>query len=274
MATVLSRTHGYAHAAARRRSAALSFLGCGAVGAALVVALSRAIPLDWHFGVASAAVYLGIACVALTRVSGHHAGPRFGLPNQVTTLRAALTSLFGGLATMTQTVTADSAWLWVFALLGALALALDGVDGWLARRLGLASKFGARYDMEIDALLIALLSLLAWRLGKAGPWVLAIGGMRYGFIVAAAVLPWLRGQLPDSTRRKTICVVQGSVLCALLAPPLLGIWSQLLAGAALTMLALSFATDVCWLWRHARRGVSVSGHADLGASSHQGPQPR
>ena len=41
--------------------------------------------------------------------------------------------------------------------------ALDGVDGWLARRSGIASAFGARFDMEIDALLILVLAVLAWR---------------------------------------------------------------------------------------------------------------
>ena len=33
-----------------------------------------------------------------------------------------------------------------------VALSLDGVDGWLARREGLVSAFGARFDMEVDAL--------------------------------------------------------------------------------------------------------------------------
>jgi multidrug efflux pump subunit AcrA (membrane-fusion protein) len=38
---------------------------------------------------------------------------------------------------------------------------LDGVDGWLARRHEIASRFGARFDMEVDALLILALSVLA-----------------------------------------------------------------------------------------------------------------
>ena len=36
------------------------------------------------------------------------------------------------------------------------------------------ARFGARFDMEIDALLILALSILAWRHGKAGAWVVAV----------------------------------------------------------------------------------------------------
>jgi phosphatidylglycerophosphate synthase len=39
-------------------------------------------------------------------------------------------------------------------------LALDGLDGWLARRFGLASAYGARFDMEVDGFLILVLALL------------------------------------------------------------------------------------------------------------------
>ena len=39
-----------------------------------------------------------------------------------------------------------------------LLLALDGLDGWAARRQGLVSAFGARFDMEVDALLILALA--------------------------------------------------------------------------------------------------------------------
>ena len=36
------------------------------------------------------------------------------------------------------------------AALVAAALSLDAVDGWLARRCGVASRFGARFDLEVD----------------------------------------------------------------------------------------------------------------------------
>src|ERR671915_1142380 len=43
--------------------------------------------------------------------------------------------------------------------LAAVALALDAVDGRVARRTGTATALGARFDGEVDALLIAALSV-------------------------------------------------------------------------------------------------------------------
>ena len=73
-----------------------------------------------------------------------------------------------------------------------LLLALDGLDGRAARGQGLASAFGARFDMEVDALVILALAAIAAGLGKAGPWVLALGLVRYGFVVAGWLAPMAR----------------------------------------------------------------------------------
>ena len=83
-----------------------------------------------------------------------------------------------------------------------IALSLDAVDGWLARRLGLASRFGARFDLEIDALLILILAVLVWQTGRVGAWLLAIGAMRYAFAALGMILPMLRRPLRPSRRRK------------------------------------------------------------------------
>ena len=71
-----------------------------------------------------------------------------------------------------------------------MALALDAVDGWVARRTGTVSALGARFDMEVDAFLILVLS--GYVAPTLGGWVLAIGLMRYAFVAAGWVLPWLR----------------------------------------------------------------------------------
>ena len=78
------------------------------------------------------------------------------------------------------------------------AVALDGVDGWLARRSGLSSDFGARYDMETDALLILVLAVLAWRQEKAGAWIVLAGAMRYLFVAAGYIWTWMTAPLPPS----------------------------------------------------------------------------
>ncbi len=93
-------------------------------------------------------------------------------------------------------------------VIASVAAALDGVDGWIARRTRTASAFGARFDMETDALLILVLSALVWRSGKAGAWVLASGLMRYAFVAAATIWPWMQEPLEPSRRRQAVCVVQ------------------------------------------------------------------
>jgi phosphatidylglycerophosphate synthase len=134
-------------------------------------------------------------------------------------------------------------------VIGSVAAALDGVDGWIARRTRTSSAFGARFDLETDALLILVLSALVWRAGQAGAWVLASGLMRYGFVAAATIWPWLREPLEPSRRRQAMCVVQVVGLLVALLPSLDAPAASTVAAAALAGLAWSFLVDILWLWR-------------------------
>jgi phosphatidylglycerophosphate synthase len=136
-------------------------------------------------------------------------------------------------------------WYWVVGALGALAL--DGVDGRLARRLGQASMFGARFDMETDAATLLGLSLLVWLCDQAGPWVLAIGLMRYIFVAGSWVFPALAAPLPPRKRRQAICVVQVAVSILAMVPGVPPEVASPLCLGALAMLVYSFAVDVAWL---------------------------
>jgi hypothetical protein len=88
-----------------------------------------------------------------------------------------------------------------------------------------------------------------WQYGKAGSWVLASGLLRYGFVAAGRIWPWMNAPLTPTVRAKVICVVQlAGLMLALLpwvAPPASGV----IAAAALAALAYSFAEDVRRLWR-------------------------
>src|SRR5260370_1121940 len=101
---------------------------------------------------------------------------------------------------------------------GMVGLMLDGVDGWLARRGGLASRFGARFDMETDALSVLVFTLLLLRTGQAGPWVLAIGLARYIFVGVAWLWPPLAVEFPQSLRRNTICAATVAGVPVALSP--------------------------------------------------------
>ena len=134
-----------------------------------------------------------------------------------------------------------------------VATVLDGVDGWLARRTAMSSPFGARFDMEVDALLVLALSILVWRYDRTGAWVLLAGLWRYVFVAAGWILPWMRRPLPARVRRQAMCVVQilGLVAAILpIVPP-----PAQTAAAALTVAALSasFLVDVAWLYSSDRR---------------------
>jgi phosphatidylglycerophosphate synthase len=133
----------------------------------------------------------------------------------------------------------------------AIATGLDGMDGWLARRTQMVSPFGARFDMETDALLILVLAILAWQYGKAGPWVLASGLLRYVFVAAGWLQPWMQRPLFPSLRRKTICVVQIVGLTLTILPAIPPPASAPLAAVSLAALAYSFLVDTWWLWRRA-----------------------
>src|SRR5262245_35310368 len=173
---------------------------------------------------------------------------RFGAANAVTLARAAIATLLIALLGTAPT----QALAWVLVGLGTLGVALDGVDGALARRRAEASDFGARFDMETDALLILVLAALVWQHGKAGAWILAAGLLRYLFVAASWPLPWLGAALPPSRRRQAVCVIQIVSLIGALAPFVVPPWSAALVLAGLIALVWSFAVDVHWLARHAR----------------------
>lgn len=176
---------------------------------------------------------------------------RFGWANRITQARLGLVLLLA--ACFGESSANPAAFAWAVVLLATCAAVLDAVDGPLARAEGLSSAFGARFDMETDALLIMVLCGLIVQFDKAGPWVLAAGLLRYAFVGAAWVWPWLAQPLPPSLRRKTVCVVQVVSLIVCLGPVIPVAVSTLIAAASLLALSASFATDVAWLARARHR---------------------
>lgn len=183
-----------------------------------------------------------VYCIVAAVVAGGWPDGRaaFGWPNRVTLLRAALAAVLAGPLVVPSSLGPQG---WALASIAGVALVLDGVDGWLARRMDRASRFGARFDMEIDALLLLVLSAAAWLAGKAGAWVLAIGLMRYGFVAAGWLWPKMTAELRPSEWRKTVCVIQGIVLAVALVPAVPSAVSAPALAVALMLLALSFARD-------------------------------
>jgi phosphatidylglycerophosphate synthase len=231
----------------RVSAAATQLVVLAGVAIAAIVVRAAFDLTDWY--VVKAVAAFGVAAILiLSRIEGHHPFERFGPANQITTVRAGLVALTAG-ALGDPTVDGVAGCAAGAAL---IATCLDGVDGFAARRSRMAGAFGARFDLETDAALIQVLALLVWQYGKAGPWVVASGLLRYLFVAAGWVWPWMRRPLPASFRGKLICVVQIAALTIALLPqiePAVSVW---IAGAGLIALCYSFVVDTLWLRRQSR----------------------
>lgn len=197
---------------------------------------------------ASALLSLGLYCAGMvvlwTRLHLHLPHERFGLGNLVTLLRGCAIITLAGLVAAPMTIM-DQPWLPLG--LGAAALILDGFDGRLARRAGLASDFGAWFDQELDALFTLVLAALAWQSGQTGAWILAIGLYRYLFLIAGFLLPRLAQPLPPSNRRRAVCAYSIGALIVCLIPGPHQILTLTAALSALSLTTASFALDIGWL---------------------------
>jgi len=220
--------------------AAFAVTGTGTLAILVLLPFSSRMPL-----LAATATYLTASGIALAHLPRAHPHRRFGAANVATLLRLGGVAVFAALAVEPRLLAGTGGW-WALAF-ALFLLPLDGLDGWLARRQDLASAFGARFDMEVDALLILALALIALAQGMAGPWVLGLGLLRYVFVAVGWLWPRLAAPLPDSLRRKTVCVLQVVALTALLAPPMAPPVSGLLAAIAFAALLWSFAIDLRWL---------------------------
>ncbi|GLY00633.1 MULTISPECIES: CDP-alcohol phosphatidyltransferase family protein [Actinoplanes] len=195
----------------------------------------------WVAGMVYGAVLCGLLDAAMRR-----AGVTWiGWANLVTLSRAILA---GGVTALIFSFTHAPALLVVS--IAAVALAMDGVDGQVARRTGTTSALGARFDMEVDAFLILALSFAA--AAEYGWWALAIGAFRYAFVAASWAMPWLNAPLPPKFGRKVVAAQQG-VMLAVVVSGLLPTWLAVAAlVVALGSLTWSFGRDIGWLYRTSR----------------------
>jgi len=219
-------------------------VGAGAGVLALVAALSFILRLPPH------AVLVGLCCAVVGPLALHLAQRRYavdllGPADLVTLVRAVL-----GCGVLVVAVADGPA-----VALGGLvtvALALDWVDGRVARRTGTVSELGARLDMEVDALLILVLS---WYVAtEVGWWVLGLGVARYAFAGLLWLVPPLRFDPPPRPWCKTVSVLVAAVLAASAVGLLTGAAEMTCLVVVSALLAESFAHEAIDRWR---AGVQV-----------------
>lgn len=177
-------------------------------------------------------------------------------------MRAIGTLAMAGLTVRIATIGPEPGAIAAVAATGLVCECLDGVDGWLARRLGQTTPYGARFDMEVDAAMMLVLSTAVLAAGIAGPWVLAIGGWRYGYILAAQWIPALRQPLAPRFSRKVVAVAAAlaqlaALLLSLTAAPRLV--ATIVLVLALVALSWSFIRDMVAQWRDHRRAQESGG---------------
>jgi phosphatidylglycerophosphate synthase len=189
---------------------------------------------------------VGFACAAITNLGLMHAWSHFGADrltraDRVTLARAAFVAV---VAALVADSFLESVSVTILVSVAALALALDAVDGWVARRT-MTGSLGAKLDGEVDAFLILVLSVYVAR--TTGAWVLAIGAARYAFAAGELALPWMREQLPPRYWRKFVAALQGIVLTVAVANVMPSAVTRVSLAGALVLLAESFGRDVRWL---------------------------
>ena len=236
----IAQRRGLGRDAARDLTAMAALVLLVALGLAWVADLRKDYALK-------AALAFAVGAWLMWRGLSAHPHSRFGPANRVTLARLGCVALMAALvgeSFPSAPLNAMSTAAWCLITVATVTALLDAVDGALARRSGLCSAFGARFDMETDAAFTLVLCMLVVQSDQAGLWVLASGLMRYGFVAAALVWPWLSGPLPPSKRRQTGGVIQITALIICLAPVVPPLLAAGLAAISLALLTLSFATDV------------------------------
>jgi len=195
----------------------------------LLLAGSLASLLGGSFALSGAAAVSTAILLGLARGQYTPSG-RFGLANWVTLLRSIAVLGLPALAPRNVGIA-------VLAI-----LALDGLDGFLARRSGSCSRFGAHFDMEADALLVAMTALQLFQRGGLGGWVLLPGALRYVYVVCLWLWPAAGGDAPRSLwgRLAYLALVLGLAAPWLLGPELGAGFTVLGSGLVTLSFARSF----------------------------------
>ncbi len=98
----------------------------------------------------------------------------FNIPIALTWLRILLIPVFVGIYYLPDTLLSPAAKNWTAMIVFALAAITDWLDGYLARRWGETSAFGAFLDPVADKLMVAAALIVLVQLGRAESWLAII----------------------------------------------------------------------------------------------------
>lgn len=199
--------------------------------------------------------YARAAMTAIVAPGGRRRRPHLLTPADLVTLGRGVLVLGCAAVIVRGLVVEGTARTWWVAGLATAAWALDGVDGYVARRTGTVTEHGAVLDSAVDGTLVLVLSVAV---APVAPWAL-LGGLLYpAYLLGRWWRPRWRRPLPHSRRRRLIGGALCVTLCLGAAPPVPDLAVQVAVGPAVAFVTWSFLVDVRWLERsapHRRRGA-------------------
>ena len=165
------------------------------------------------------------------------------LPTAFTWLRILLIPVFVGVYYLPDAWLAPAGKNWLAMSVFAIAAITDWLDGYLARKLGLASAFGAFLDPVADKLMVASALIVLVALGRAEAWLAIIIIGRE--IAISALREWM-AQLGASKslavafvgKLKTTAQMTAIIALLLYEPLIPGVPTPLLGTVALWLAAI------------------------------------
>lgn len=223
----------------------------GPIAARAVTALERWLTAHALAMVLAAAVcvatgqggWIALAAVASFTAAWRSAGSeaRFGLANALTAARLGAVLLAAAASTF---VPAS----WVLAAF-VFNVAADAVDGRVARARGAATRFGAVFDRETDALFVLVAYLHLHLAQDWGAWLLLPGLMPYAYRLTvtmspAALAPDRKERFAGALAGLNFVLLLGAVAAPRYAAPMVVL--------SVAVVCVSFVRSFVGLYRHAR----------------------
>mgnify|MGYP000471041523 CR=1 FL=1 len=210
-----------------RRLAAEGILSCVVASAFLATGYRTISALSAHSTAIRWVSLAGILTAAMAGFVVFHRGNlrrpngmrvhSIGLANALTLVRALV---LGGVAGFVL-VDVDGVLSWGPALGYGTVVLLDGLDGAVARSVGMETRLGARLDMAVDTTGFLVGPLVAVMWGLLPAWYLTLSFARYAYRGGCVLFRWWGGEigpLPPSRVRRPLSGLQMGFITGALVP--------------------------------------------------------
>ena len=181
-----------------------------------------------------------VAGFVSNRASWEQAGRWGGPANGITALRLSLLLALGAAG--------EGLNEWWLGTGIALVAALDGLDGYVARRWQAGSLFGEYFDKETDNALVAMGGVLLIHSQGLGWWVLLPVGLRLGYVLLRRMLDPGKPEPRFRYGRIIAVVLMVAIPLSFVLP---GNWQLACMTFAVGLVTFSFLKSYFWLIRQA-----------------------